>query len=193
MDKQLILASASPRRADILKQIGLQFIIRASDFDEGQFDRSVTPPEMVMSLALQKAQKVAESVREGLIIGADTVVVIEGEILGKPSSGAEAVTMLSRLNGKEHSVFTGVALVEVPHGRSVSSFVETRVQFRSLEISEIETYVSTGEPLDKAGGYGIQGKGAILVEKIDGCYFNVVGLPVAKLVTMLKDFGVPVG
>jgi nucleoside triphosphate pyrophosphatase len=191
--QHLILASASPRRADILKQIGLQFIIRASDLDEDQFGQPLLPTEMVQSLALKKAQKVAESIHEGLIIGADTIVVIEGEILGKPSSPAEAIAMLSRLNGKEHSVFTGVALVEVPGKRSMVSFSETKVQFRSLGISEIATYVATGEPLDKAGSYGIQGKGAVLVEKINGCYFNVVGLPVAKLVTMLKDFGVSIG
>lgn len=191
--QKLILASTSPRRADILKQIGMQFIIRASDLDEEQFDHPIPPTEMVMSLALKKAQKVARSVSEGLIIGADTIVVIEGEILGKPASPTEAIAMLSRLNGKEHSVFTGVALLEVPGGRNAISFVETIVQFRSLGSSEIETYVATGEPFDKAGGYGIQGRGAILVEKINGCYFNVVGLPVAKLVTMLKDFGVSIG
>jgi septum formation protein len=191
--QQLILASASPRRADILKQLGLQFIIRASDLDEEQFGQPMPPTDMVKSLALKKAQQVAESIHEGLVIGADTIVVIEGEILGKPASPAEARAMLSRLNGKEHSVYTGVALVEVPSDRSVVSFSETKVLFRSLTISEITTYVATGEPLDKAGAYGIQGKGATLVEKINGCYFNVVGLPVAKLVTMLKDFGFSIG
>jgi septum formation protein len=188
--KQLILASQSPRRADILKQVGLQFIVQASEIDEAQFDSSWTPIDMVMNLAFRKAQKVAQSFTKGVIIGADTIVVIEGEILGKPSSPAEAMKMLSCLSGKEHSVFTGVALLEVPSGRQAISFAETKVQFRCLEPAEIANYVATGEPLDKAGAYGIQGKGAILVEKINGCYFNVVGLPVAKLVTMLKKFGV---
>jgi septum formation protein len=188
--KRLILASQSPRRADILKQVGLQFTTHASEIDEAQFDPLGTPMDMVMNLAFHKAQKVSQSFSEGIIIGADTIVVIEGEILGKPSSSVEAVKMLSCLSGKEHSVFTGVALLEVPSGRQAISFVETKVQFRSLELAEIANYVATGETLDKAGAYGIQGKGAILVEKINGCYFNVVGLPVAKLVTMLKEFGV---
>jgi septum formation protein len=191
--QQLILASASPRRADILRQLGLQFTIRASYLDEEQFDQPMTPTAMVMNLAFRKAQRVSQSVSEGLIIGADTIVVIEEEILGKPESPATAMAMLSRLNGKEHSVFTGLALLKVPGGRSLISFEETKVQFRCLETAEIASYVATGEPLDKAGAYGIQGKGAILVEKINGCYFNVVGLPVAKLVTMFKEFGVSIG
>src|SRR5689334_5634476 len=120
---KLILASASPRRGDILKQIGLQFITQASDLDEEeQFGQPMPPTDLVKSLALKKARKVAGSINEGLVIGADTIVVIEGEILGKPSSSVEAITMLTRLNGKEHSVFTGVALVEVPSERSVVSF-----------------------------------------------------------------------
>jgi septum formation protein len=192
-NRQLILASASPRRADILRQLGLQFIIRASKIDEGQIDPSLTPAAMVMNLAFNKAREVARSFGEGLIIGADTIVAIEGEVLGKPASPAAAMAMLSCLNGKEHSVFTGLALLEVPSGRQAISFAETKVQFRSLETAEITRYVATGEPFDKAGAYGIQGKGAILVEKINGCYFNVVGLPVAKLVTMLGEFGVSVG
>jgi septum formation protein len=188
--RQLILASASPRRADILKQLGLDFITQASQIDEQQVGLSLTPSAMVMELALNKARRVAESSEEALVIGADTIVVIEKEVLGKPTSPEAAIVMLSRLNGKEHSVFTGLALVEVPSGRQKVSFAETKVKFRSLEPAEIVNYVATGEPMDKAGAYGIQGKGAILVEKINGCYFNVVGLPVAKLITMLKEFGV---
>jgi MAF protein len=189
----LILASASPRRADILKQLGLQFITQASEIDEQQVEPGLTPAALVMKLALDKASKVAPSFHEGLIIGADTIVVIDGEILGKPVSPEAAMSMLSRLNGREHSVFTGLALFQVPSSCHAVSFAETRVQFRSLETSELARYVATGEPLDKAGAYGIQGKGAVLVEKINGCYFNVVGLPVAKLITMLGDFGISIG
>ncbi|HBF36705.1 MAG TPA: septum formation inhibitor Maf [Firmicutes bacterium] len=189
----LILASHSPRRADILRQLGLHFTTQASGIDESKVDNSMNPMDFVMNLALRKAQKVSRFFHEGLVIGADTVVVIEGRILGKPASKAEAIAMLSDLSGKEHSVFTGLALLEVSSARKLVSVVETKVQFRSLDKIEIENYVATGEPLDKAGAYGIQGKGAILVEKIDGCYYNVVGLPVAKLVTMLKEFGVSIG
>jgi septum formation protein len=191
--RQLILASASPRRADILNQLGLQFITRASEIDEEQIDKSLTPTAMVMDLAFKKARKVAQAFNEGLIVGADTIVVIEDQILGKPESPKAAMAMLSRLNGKEHSVFTGLALLEVPGGRQAISYAETRVQFRSVETTELARYVATGEPLDKAGAYGIQGKGAFLVEKINGCYFNVVGLPVAKFITMLGEFGVSIG
>ncbi len=189
----LVLASRSPRRYDILKQLGLQFETRPSEVDEDEFDNSIAPMDFVMNLAFRKALKVSQAITEGIVIGADTVVVIEGEILGKPQSEKEAIEMLTRLSGKEHSVFTGLALLEVPDGRKSISFAETKVQFRSLERTEIEKYAATGEPLDKAGAYGIQGKGAILVEKIDGCYYNVVGLPVAKLINMLKEFGVSIG
>ncbi len=189
----LVLASRSPRRSDILKQLGLQFTSQPSEVDETELDNLVAPMDLVMDLAFRKALKVSQSLIEGIVIGADTVVVINGRILGKPHSKEEAREMLSGLSGKEHSVFTGLALLEVPSGRKLVSFAETKVQFRSLEKIEIENYVATGEPLDKAGAYGIQGKGAILVEKINGCYYNVVGLPVAKLVNMLKEFGVSIG
>ncbi len=189
----LVLASRSPRRSDILKQLGLQFESRPSEVDEAEFDISIAPMDFVMNLAFRKALKVSQSITEGIVIGADTVVVINGEILGKPQSEKEAIEMLTRLSGKEHSVFTGLALLEVSSGRKSISFAETKVLFRSLERTEIEKYAATGEPLDKAGAYGIQGKGAILVEKINGCYYNVVGLPVAKLINMLKEFGVSIG
>jgi septum formation protein len=171
----------------------MQFTSQPSEVDETQFDDSMIPMDFVMGLAFRKALKVSHSLNEGIVIGADTVVVINGKILGKPQSDSEAIEMLSLLSGKEHSVFTGLALLEVPSGRKLISYAETKVQFRSLEKVEIANYVSTGEPLDKAGAYGIQGRGAILVEKINGCYYNVVGLPVAKLINMLKEFGVFVG
>lgn len=187
--RRLILASASPRRAELLKQIGLEFTIMAGDLREDVF-LSNSPGQLVTALALKKAELVAQTTKEGLVIGADTVVVFGERILGKPSGPDEAVRMLKLLNGREHSVYTGIALVEVPGGKSVTSFEETRVNFRMLSEAEIEAYVATGEPLDKAGAYGIQGKGAVLVERINGCYFNVVGLPVQKLVIMLQEFGI---
>lgn len=190
MMQQIILASASPRRAEILKQIGLSFKIMASDLDENLSEQSFSPPELVMDLALKKARQVAPVVNEGLIIGADTVVVINDEILGKPAGSAEAAMMLAKLNGKVHSVFTGIALVEIPGGKNLVGCAETKVKFRTLNTAEINAYVATGESLDKAGAYGIQGKGAVLVETITGCYFNIVGLPIAKLLEMLREFGV---
>ncbi len=187
----IILASTSPRRAELLKQIGIEFTAYASNLDEEQII-SDTPAKMVMDLALAKAQKVASSVKNGLIIGSDTIVVTENQILGKPAGSKDAKAMLTKLSGKIHSVFTGLALIKQPGNKIMVDFEETEVKFRRLTPSEIEAYVAAGEPLDKAGAYGIQGKGAVLVEGINGCYFNVVGLPIAKLVTMLKEFGISV-
>lgn len=192
----LILASASPRRAAILKQLGLRFTVAPSSFPEESVT-SGSPEQLVTTLALNKAKQVAgahtpETRVGSLVIGADTVVVLDGEILGKPADLNEAVTMLTRLSGKAHSVFTGLALVSVPESRTRVGYTETRVYFRDLSPYEIQAYVATGEPLDKAGAYGIQGKGAALVKKIDGCYFNVVGLPISQLVMMLHEFGVSI-
>jgi septum formation protein len=185
----LILASASPRRAELLRQIGLDFTIVPSTFQEETLSED-DPARLVMALALNKAQQVAKDIPAGLVIGADTVVFLEDRILGKPSGTDEAVRMLAQLSGQTHQVYTGVSLIEVPGGKIEVDYEMTRVKFRSLKMGEIEAYVSTKEPLDKAGAYGIQGKGAVLVEAIHGCYFNVVGLPIAKLVMMLQTFGV---
>ena len=196
----MILASASPRRAELLQQIGLDFQVIPSTFQEETLVEN-DPVRLVKELAFNKAKQVAQKMAQkmsqripdgssrSLVIGADTVVFLEGWILGKPDGMEEAVRMLASLNGKIHQVFTGVALIEVPGGKYRVDYEMTRVKFRSLRMNEIEAYASTGEPLDKAGAYGIQGKGAVLVEAIDGCYFNVVGLPIAKLVSMFQDFG----
>ncbi|NLC07536.1 MAG: septum formation inhibitor Maf [Syntrophomonadaceae bacterium] len=188
---QLVLASASPRRAELLKKIGLDFIVRPAVTAE------IIKPhldllEQVKGLALQKALAVAETLPAGLVIGADTIVVLGQEVLGKPDSREMAVQMLSRLSGQQHQVLTGVALVDSQSGQALSEVESTLVQFRTLTLEEITAYVNTGEPLDKAGAYGIQEKGAILVERIEGCYFNVVGLPLARLVRMLKQMGIEV-
>lgn len=185
----MILASASPRRAELLRQIGLVFLTIPSTFQEETL-LETDPAQLVMALALSKAKQVAEGISAGLVIGADTMVFLEDRVLGKPSGMEEAVRMLAQLSGKTHQVFTGIALIEVPGGKRRVDYEMTRVKFRSLSMSEIQAYASTQEPFDKAGAYGIQGKGAVLVEAIHGCYFNVVGLPIAKLVMMLQDFGV---
>ncbi len=192
MGGSLILASASPRRAELLKQLGLEFTIIASHFPEDPPGPADLPAEYVARLARFKAERVVQTIDAGVVIGADTVVVLEDEILGKPDGADGAEMMLSRLSGKEHSVYTGVALIGRPGGQSRVLVEETRVRFRELTRREIEAYVATGEPLDKAGAYGIQGKGAILVESISGCYFNVVGLPIGRLATVLPRFGVSV-
>ena len=186
---EIILASASPRRAELLHQIGLDFKIIPSSYLE-ETGSGVEPSVLVKEHAVNKARQVAQTVSSGLIIGADTVVYLNGEIMGKPCGTAEAVRMLSGLSGKVHQVLTGIALVEAENLKVKVDCEITEVKFRSLSRDEIMGYISTGEPFDKAGAYGIQSKGAVLVEGIKGCYFNVVGLPITKLVMMLQEFGV---
>jgi septum formation protein len=190
MTRQLILASASPRRADILKQIGLQFQVIPSRLAEEIDDVSAEPADLVMKLALNKAKEVAGLVPEGLIVGADTVVVSDEKILGKPVDAVQAFEMLSQLSGKTHAVFTGIALVDVPGLKTKTGFEKTEVTFRAVTSAEIQAYIATKEPFDKAGAYGIQGRGAVLVEGIRGCFYNVVGLPVSRLIRLLQEFGV---
>jgi len=182
---RLILASGSPRRADLLRQIGLEFEVIPSDIDEDEISGD-SPQQRALNAALAKALDVARKVGEGIVIGADTIVVLEGRILGKPSGPQEAIRMLTLLSGKTHRVITGVALVDAS-SMKVESWVEsTYVTFRELSPDEIIEYVETGIPLDKAGAYGIQDKAAAFVKRIEGCYFNVVGLPLATLIERLR-------
>lgn len=181
----LYLASKSPRRSELLSQVGIAHTIVESSYEESNF-LETSPEEMVKAQAFGKA-KCAQGIPEGrqLVLGADTIVVFEGKILGKPKSQEEAKSMLRQLSGKEHSVITGVALLCGEEERIFS--VETFVQFRHLSDQEINSYVATGEPMDKAGAYGIQGIGALWVEGIKGSYTNVVGLPVEKVYEALVD------
>ncbi len=186
----IILASASPRRREILEQIGINFTVQASSVKE-----DIAVPEsaecFVEKLAFMKAQEVARRIVPGsLVIGADTIVLSKGSILGKPGNEDEAFIMLRSLSDNTHLVLTGLALIESPGERILVSHKKTEVKFRAISDDEIWAYINTGEPLDKAGSYGIQGRGAIFVEKINGCYFNVVGLPVSKLYLMLREFGI---
>ena len=186
----LILASASPRRRELLQQIGVSFVVECSDTEE-KIDLSQPPEQQVQALALQKAQAVAENHQTGIVLGADTVVVNEGVLLGKPKSVDEAKTMLSSLSGKWHQVMTAVALVDAGEKQHTWSSVEiTNVKFRELTEQDIAAYVATGESMDKAGAYGIQGYGALLVEKIEGCYNNVVGLPLQQVAVGLRNWGI---
>jgi septum formation protein len=189
---KLILASASPRRAEILRNAGIQFEIRKTDVDESRIVGEL-PGDYVRRLALAKALSAATEYRdpldETLILGADTVVVVDADILGKPASQDDARSMLRRLSGRIHEVHTGLALLRKPG--TMQRVVEeiTRVHFASLSEREIEDYIATGEPFDKAGAYGIQGIGGRYVTRIEGCYFNVMGLPLARLWSLLRELG----
>lgn len=184
----IILASQSPRRRELLTRMGLSFQVRAADIDE-HMDRSLPPDQLVETISAEKARAVAAQVGpEPIVIAADTVVAWNGEILGKPVDEPDARRMLGELSGQTHEVYTGFT---VRRGeRSVTRSQMTQVTFRPLSPEEIAAYVSTGEPMDKAGSYGIQGFGSLLVEGIRGDYFNVMGLPVCLLGQTLKEFGV---
>ena len=179
----LVLASASPRRQELIKLIDEEIIICPSDADESY--SADTPAESVPEiLAVRKAAEVAKKYPNDTVIGSDTSVIIENEILGKPKDAEDAARMLKLLSGKTHKVITGCAIFR--NGKSVSFSETTEVEFYPLSDADINGYIATNEPFDKAGAYGIQGKGSLLIKGINGDYFNVVGLPVAKLNKVLK-------
>ena len=185
---KIVLASQSPRRKELLGRMGLEFVTQASKIDESAFD-GLEARELVATLSREKAQWIARQLDgETLVIGADTVVVRDGAALGKPKDAEDAVAMLLSLSGRDHQVCTGVTVCR--GDRVLTQVEETQVTFRDLMETEVRQYVSTGEPMDKAGAYSIQGLGGLLVEGIRGDYSNVVGLPVCRLGQMLKDFGV---
>ncbi len=177
----MILASKSPRRQELLKYITEDFSVKGADVDE-TLPENITPADAVCYLSRVKAQPFENE--NDVVIGADTVVAIDGKILGKPRDSADAKAMLTLLSGKTHSVYTGVTVIK--NKKYSTFFCETRVTFFKLTEKEIDAYIKTGEPLDKAGAYGIQGYGSLLVEKIDGDYYNVVGLPISKLNRLLS-------
>lgn len=190
---EIILASASPRRKELLKNMGLGFEVVVSDADESAVPSDVPPYIYVQELALIKAAAAAKKVlsrKNALIISADTIVVNEGRILGKPADTEEAFSMLKGLSGKTHSVYTGYCVMSIENAYTVCGRERTDVEFKELTDEKIRGYISTGEPMDKAGAYGIQGKGSMLIKGIKGDYFNVVGLPVSALAdTLEQDFG----
>ena len=184
----LILASHSPRRRELLHKFGIDFKTVVVEVEE---ENNGLPTATAELNARRKAEAVSVQYPQSLILGADTIVVLDGQILGKPSSEESAIEMLSALSGREHKVITAVALAR--WGQAIRVFSETTtVCFRALSREEIESYAATGEPLDKAGGYGIQGFGGLLVESIQGCYYNVVGLPMSRLVVELRALGIEV-
>lgn len=201
MAYKLILASASPRRKELLAQVGAEFEVIPAKGEE--VITGSRPKEVVVELAVQKAEEVkrrllgqqaAVTDDTVVVLGADTVVAFEGQILGKPKDEADAERMLSMLSGNTHSVYTGVAVIAIRNGESeiYSFYEETKVTMYPVEKQQILSYIRTGEPMDKAGAYGIQGKGALLVKEIQGDYNNVVGLPVAKIFQRMSKSGIEI-
>lgn len=187
----IILASASPRRQELLANLGLNFEVRVSEVDE-TLDDNFSPAQQVEQLAERKAAAVASQCTGGLVIGADTLVVLADKSLGKPADRQEAVQMIKNLQGRSHEVYTGLAVIDAATGQSVVTHQVTAVRFKPMTLEQIERYVDTGEPMDKAGAYAVQGKASIYIDSIRGCYFNVVGLPVSKLANALRVFGVEI-
>ena len=188
----LILASKSPRRRELLAQMGLTDFEIHPALGEELAQPEMTPPELVQALALHKEHEVAQAFAQAgdVVIGADTIVVLDGQVLGKPHDEAHALAMLTALSGREHHVYTGVAVLQ--DGRALVQAEDTAVWFRNASEGELRRYIATGEPMDKAGAYGIQGRGGLLVSRIQGDYTNVVGLPIVRLASMLAQFGVTV-
>lgn len=186
--KKIILASGSPRRQILLKQIGLAFDVRESGVDE-DLEHIQVPVDHVKILSFRKADEVGKEFDNAFIVGADTIVVLDGKILGKPTDASDAITMLQTLSGRTHKVFTGFTILDKPSHSYISDYEVTEVTFRKLASSEIDEYVQSGSPMDKAGAYGIQDDfGAVFIEKIDGCFYNVVGFPLTKFYLALSRF-----
>jgi len=189
--KKIILASTSPRRKAILKQLGLHFDVVASNYKE-KINYNIEPHKLAQKLSQRKAKSVADKHQNAIIIAADTLVVANKEIIGKPKDVNDAKRILKLLSGKKHRIITGFTIINRQSRKTITKSVETIVYFKKLTEKEIDDYIETGEPLDKGGAYGIQEKGALFVEKIEGDYFNIVGLPVYELAKELKKFGVKI-
>jgi septum formation protein len=183
--KKLILASGSPRRAFLLSSMSLQFVQKKAEIDETP-KQDEKPEDYVLRIAKEKALKVAED-ENGIILGADTIVVVDSTILQKPSSREDAFQMLSRLQGRDHFVYTGIYILNKFNGKEASGYTKSRVWFSPLTPEEIWRYIDSGEPMDKAGAYGIQAMGAFFIEKIDGDFFSVMGLPLNLLWKLSKE------
>lgn len=184
----IVLASSSPRRKEIMENAGFKFAVREPNVEEN-LKIKLPPIDLVMKLALKKATAVSKNSEDEVIIGADTIVCIDGKNIGKPTNADEAKLMLEQLSGRLHRVYTGVAIIA--KDRQETFFVQAKVNFRELSPETIQNYIKSGEPFDKAGGYAIQGLGSTFVEKIDGDYFGVVGLPIAQVALRLeRDYNI---
>jgi septum formation protein len=190
-NRKIILASSSPRRKKLLEKIGLTFSVDPSDSDEKP-PVDIKPEGIAKIISLHKALKVAPKYSDAIVIAADTFGFFRGKIIGKPASADDAKSILSILNGKSHRVITGYTILDTSSKQITTHSVETRVYLKKLTSDEIDSYVKSGEPLDKAGAYGIQGLGSVIVDKIVGDYYNVMGLPICALAESLKKFGINV-
>jgi septum formation protein len=188
MAESLVLASGSPRRRELLAALGIPFTVVVSKEPEPLLE-GLSPRQQTVQLALRKARAVASAQSEGWVLGADTIVVLDDEILGKPADPADAVAILQRLRGRDHEVYTGLALVNAATGDEHTMSVPATVAMRDATDAEIAAYVASGEPLDKAGAYGIQGLGGALVANYAGCFNTIVGLPICGVATLLRETG----
>jgi septum formation protein len=188
--KKLMLASASPRRKQLLKELGVRFSVISGSFDEPPHSKCEAPSVYVRKNAEGKARSAVHTDKNALIIGADTIVVYRGRLLGKPGSLKDSFDYLHLLNGRTHAVYTGLCVFDASDGSSLSDYEKTQVTFRKLTEAEIGAYLGRINPMDKAGAYAIQGEGALIVDSIVGCYYNVMGFPIAKLEQMLLKKGV---
>jgi MAF protein len=186
--EKLVLASASPRRRQLFSRLKLPFVAMAADVDE-EIEEGESPQDMVCRLSLAKAQALALTWPEALIVAADTIVVLDGDVLGKPADEAEAVAMLRRLRGREHTVFSGVTVYSPAAGQTITELAESGVWMRAYTDEEIGRYAASGDPLDKAGAYAIQHQNFSPVERIEGCYASVMGLPLCHLARALTQLG----
>jgi len=189
--QKIILASQSPRRRDLLKQIGLEFEIDPSNYEE-DMTLDMEPRKLAEYLSLGKTKDVAQRHKDSIIISADTIIAVDNEVFGKPKTPEKAKYMLQKLSGRAHSVITGFTIINTEINKQISKSVETKVYFKNISEEEMDAYIATGEPLDKGGGYAIQGMAALFVEKIEGDYFNIVGLPIIALTDELKNFGIKI-
>lgn len=185
-----VLASASPRRKEILRRLGVKFCVNPGSIPEPARNPGETPSTYVVRVARMKAREAAKRNRSGLVVGADTVVVLRDSILGKPSNRVEARRMLKRLSGRWHEVLSGICLLDCKLKRTRAACSRSRVHFRRLLPAEIEWYLKTGEYRDKAGAYGVQGYASLFIDKIEGCYFNIVGFPVPAFEKLCRGFGI---
>jgi septum formation protein len=189
--KKIILASTSPRRKEILSMTRLEFEVVASEYEEDMTE-NLPPSELAKKLSLGKAEDIAKKYDDAIIIAADTFVTLDGKVLGKPYTPEKAKEMLSFMSGKTHTCITGFTIIDTDSKKTISEAVVTNVYFKPLTDSEIDTYIASGEPLDRSGSYAIQGLGGVFVEKLDGDFFNVMGLPLNRLVERLKEFDIHV-
>jgi len=187
--RKIILASASPHRRELLEKLGLQFEVIPGN-EEENIDVTIAPHKLAQELSYKKSRAVADKNKNALVIAADTFIVFQGKVMGKPLTDSEAYAMLKTLNGKSHKVITGFTIIDTENGKTLSHSVETKIYMKSLSPAEIDNYVKSREPLDKAGAYAIQGLGAVIIEKIAGDYSNVVGLPLNALSESLREFGI---